>query len=97
MIHKFNEFVNERGFYFGHEEEIPGEDRFEEEMPMHKGGHPEMKIGDHDTKALFHEIDQAVLRLMKNSGLSMSDIMDHIADVASSYKSSDTMESDSFN
>jgi hypothetical protein len=34
MVRKFNEFVNERGFYYGHDEEMPGEDRFEEEMPM---------------------------------------------------------------
>jgi len=85
MVQKFNEFINEKGFYFGQDEEIPGEDRFEE-MPIGRS-HPEMQIGDHDTKALFHEIDQAVMRLMKSSGMSMSEIMDHIADVAAGYRS----------
>jgi hypothetical protein len=91
MVQKFNEFINERGFYFGQDEEMPGEDRFEEEMPTSKAGRPEMKIGDQDTQALFHEIDQAVMRLMKSSGLSMGEIMDHIADVAADYRSSSEM------
>ena len=89
MVQKFNEFINEKGFYFGQDEEMPGEDRFEE-MPMGMEK-PEMRLGDHDTKALFHEIDQAVMRLMKSSGMSMSEIMNHIADVASSYRSSAKM------
>jgi hypothetical protein len=86
MIRKFNEYVNEKGFYFGHDEEIPGEDRFEE-TPMERPARPEMKIGDHDTKELFYELDQAILQLMAKTGLSMSEIMDHIADVAQGYRS----------
>jgi hypothetical protein len=87
MIRKFNEYVNEKGFYFGHDEELPGEDRFEE-SPMERPSKPEMKIGDHDTKELFYELDQAILKLMSKTGLSMGEIMDHIADVAQGYRSS---------
>jgi hypothetical protein len=84
MVKRFNEFVNESGFYYGHDE--TPEEGFGEEMPMDMEK-PEMRLGDHDTQGLFHEIDQAVMRLMKSSGMSMSDIMDHIADVAAGYRS----------
>ena len=89
MIRKFNEFVNEEGFYYGKNEDMPGEDgfeEFEEEMPMDRPSRPEMKIGDHDTKELFYEVDQAILKLMAKTGLSMGEIMDHIADVATGYR-----------
>lgn len=86
MVQKFNEFINERGFYYGHDEEMPGEDEFSEDMPISMTK-PEMKIGDTDTQGLFHEIDQAVMRLMNSSGMSMGEIMDHIADVAAGYRS----------
>jgi len=89
MVKRFTEFVNESGFYYGHDEtpeEGFGEEGFGEEMPMGMEK-PEMRLGDHDTKGLFHEIDQAVMRLMKSSGMSMSEIMDHIADVAAGYRS----------
>ena len=85
MVKRFNEFVTESGFFYGQDEEMPdggfGEDDFDEDMPIGREK-PEMKIGDHDTQGLFHEIDQAVMRLMKSSGMSMGEIMDHIADVS---------------
>lgn len=86
MVKKFTDFINERGFYYGQDEEMPGEDEFSEDMPISMTK-PEMKIGNLDTKALFYEIDQAVMRLMNSSGLSMGEIMDHIADVAAGYRS----------
>lgn len=94
MIRKFNEYISE-GFYYPESDENSHDDEMNMgSMPEESGEEdpswnkkPEMKIGDYNTRDLFRKLDNIIIELMQETGMSMREIMDHIADVADSYSS----------